>query len=66
MAGLDSFAAEPMAAPHVFQNEPGFILSPHIGGVTADAFVKMGVAAATNTLAVLAGFGRHRLSHLEA
>lgn len=53
MAALDSFAAEPMTAPHIFHNQPGFILSPHIGGVTSDAYVNMGVAAARNTLAVL-------------
>jgi len=53
-AGLDSFAVEPMTAGHPFQGEPGFILSPHIGGVTSDAFVNMGVAAATNVLDVLA------------
>jgi len=53
MAALDSFAVEPMAAPHIFHNQPGFILSPHIGGVTSDAYVNMGVAAANNTLAVL-------------
>ena len=29
------------------------MLSPHIGGVTADAYVKMGVAAAKNALGVL-------------
>jgi len=44
-AGLDSFAIEPMAAPHPFQGEPRIVLSPHIGGVTADAYVKMGLAA---------------------
>lgn len=53
MAGLDSFSVEPMCAPHIFHHEPGFILSPHIGGVTSDAYVNMGVAAAKNTLAVL-------------
>jgi len=53
MAGLDSFAVEPMTAPHIFHGQPGFILSPHIGGVTSDAYVNMGVAAAQNTLAVL-------------
>ena len=53
-AGLDSFATEPMVAPHPFQEEPRIVLSPHIGGVTADAYVKMGVAAARNALAVLA------------
>jgi D-3-phosphoglycerate dehydrogenase len=29
-------------------------LSPHIGGVTTDAYVNMGVAAARNVLDVLA------------
>jgi D-3-phosphoglycerate dehydrogenase len=54
-AGLDSFAVEPMTAPHPFHGEPRITLSPHIGGVTADAYVKMGVAAAQNALAVLNG-----------
>ena len=53
MAGLDSFAVEPMTVPHIFHGQPGFILSPHIGGVTADAYVKMGVGAVRNALAVL-------------
>ena len=52
-AGLDSFAVEPMTAGHPFQREPRFILSPHIGGVTSDAYVNMGVGAARNALAVL-------------
>lgn len=54
-AGLDSFAVEPMLAPHPFHGESRIVLSPHIGGVTADAYVKMGVAAARNALAVLRG-----------
>lgn len=54
-AGLDSFAVEPMGPGHPFQGEPRITLSPHIGGVTADAYVKMGVAAAKNALAVLNG-----------
>ncbi|HET6829369.1 MAG TPA: NAD(P)-dependent oxidoreductase [Ramlibacter sp.] len=53
-AGLDSFAVEPMTVPHPFHGEPNVILSPHIGGVTVDAYVNMGVAAARNVLAVLA------------
>ena len=53
-AGLDSFAVEPMTAPHPFHDEERIVLSPHIGGVTADAYVKMGVAAAKNALTVLA------------
>lgn len=52
-AGLDSFAVEPMKAPHPFHGHPRITLSPHIGGVTADAYVKMGVGAARNALAVL-------------
>ena len=52
-AGLDSFAVEPMAAGHPFQGEPNIVLSPHIGGVTSDAYVNMGVGAARNVLAVL-------------
>jgi hypothetical protein len=56
--GLDSFAVEPMPVPHPFQGERGFILSPHIGGVTHDAYVHMGVGAARNVLAVLAESGQ--------
>ncbi|MGE0315365.1 MAG: NAD(P)-dependent oxidoreductase [Lautropia sp.] len=52
-AGLDSFAVEPMTAGHPFHGEHRITLSPHIGGVTADAYVKMGVAAARNVLNVL-------------
>lgn len=52
-AGLDSFAVEPMGVGHIFHGEPRITLSPHIGGVTADAYVKMGVGAARNALAVL-------------
>ncbi len=52
-AGLDSFAVEPIIANHPFQHQPGFILSPHIGGVTSDAYVNMGLGAARNALAVL-------------
>ena len=53
-AGLDSFAVEPMVQGHPFQQQPGFILSPHIGGVTSDAYVNMGVAAVRNLLEVVA------------
>jgi len=54
-AGLDSFAVEPMNAPHPFHGEARIVLSPHIGGVTSDAYVKMGIAAASNALAVING-----------
>ncbi|MCA0326080.1 MAG: 3-phosphoglycerate dehydrogenase [Proteobacteria bacterium] len=52
-AGLDSFAVEPMIANHPFQGQERIVLSPHIGGVTSDAYVNMGVGAARNLLAVL-------------
>ena len=54
-AGLDSFTVEPMTNPHIFHGQPRIVLSPHIGGVTADAYVKMGVAAAQNVLAAING-----------
>ncbi|PIF73636.1 D-3-phosphoglycerate dehydrogenase [Variovorax sp. 54] len=53
MAGLDSFAVEPMAPGHPFQGDKHIVLSPHIGGVTRDAYVNMGVGAAKNLLQVL-------------
>jgi D-3-phosphoglycerate dehydrogenase len=52
-AGLDSFAIEPMTAPHPFHGQERIVLSPHIGGVTAEAYVKMGMAAVRNALGVL-------------
>ncbi|MBL0419264.1 3-phosphoglycerate dehydrogenase [Ramlibacter sp. AW1] len=52
-AGLDSFAVEPMKVPHPFQGEPNIVLSPHVGGVTSDAYVNMGVGAARNVVEVL-------------
>ncbi|MCI1004395.1 hydroxyacid dehydrogenase [Herbaspirillum sp. C7C8] len=52
-AGLDSFEKEPFTAPHPLQNVGNAILSPHIGGVTADAYIAMGTGAASNVLAIL-------------
>lgn len=63
-AGLDSFAQEPVMAPHIFHGQPGFILSPHIGGVTSDAYVNMGVAAARNTLDALAAHNNQPMETL--
>jgi D-3-phosphoglycerate dehydrogenase / 2-oxoglutarate reductase len=54
-AGLDSFEEEPLASGHPFQGEPRLVLSPHVGGVTREAYVKMGVAAVRNALAILQG-----------
>jgi len=52
-AGLDSFEKEPFAAPHPLQQVGNVVLSPHIGGVTEDAYIAMGTGAADNVLAVL-------------
>jgi D-3-phosphoglycerate dehydrogenase / 2-oxoglutarate reductase len=52
-AGLDSFQVEPFVPDHPFTQIPNVILSPHIGGVTDDAYIGMGVGAAQNVLAVL-------------
>lgn len=52
-AGLDSFESEPPPADHLLRNTPNLVMSPHIGGVTSDAYVNMGVAAANNIIDVL-------------
>lgn len=52
-AGLDTFASEPPPADLPMRGVPGVIMTPHIGGVTGDAYRNMGVAAAKNILSVL-------------
>lgn len=52
-AGLDAFVPEPLVGEHQYRGVANAILSPHIGGVSEDAYVNMGVAAARNVLAVL-------------
>jgi D-3-phosphoglycerate dehydrogenase len=51
-AGLDAFTPEPLVGEHPYRTVDNAILSPHIGGVSEDAYVNMGVAAAQNVLAV--------------
>lgn len=53
-AALDSFETEPLSPTHPFVNVSNVILSPHVGGVSDAAYVKMGEGAAANVLAVLA------------
>ncbi|MDQ3216016.1 MAG: 3-phosphoglycerate dehydrogenase [Pseudomonadota bacterium] len=65
-AGLDSFAVEPMTTPHPFQGEARITLSPHVAGVTAEAHVTMGIAAASNALAVINAPTRPIPRHLAA
>jgi len=57
-AGLDSFQYEPLVGEHLYRDIPNVVLSPHIGGVTADAYVAMGVGAARNILDVLGARNR--------
>lgn len=54
-AGLDAFAGEPLVGDHRYRDVPGTLLTPHVGGVSEDAYVNMGTAAAANVLAVLSG-----------
>ena len=53
-AGLDSFTPEPLVGDHQYRNAANVILSPHVGGVSEDAYINMGVGAARNILEVLA------------
>ena len=52
-AGLDAFDPEPLVGDHVFRSAANVILSPHIGGVSVDAYVNMGTAAARNIREIL-------------
>ncbi len=52
-AGLDAFTPEPLKGEHAWRDVKRTILTPHVGGVSEDAYVKMGVGAARNILAVL-------------
>ncbi len=58
-AGLDCFAQEPVTTPGPLNALENVICSPHIGGVTADAYVNMGTAAARNILNELCGEPQH-------
>lgn len=53
-AGLDSFKVEPYDGAHEFSSLAEAILTPHVAGVTEDAYVGMGTGAAQNILDELA------------
>ncbi|RYH06564.1 hydroxyacid dehydrogenase [Tropicimonas sp. IMCC6043] len=54
-AGLDSFATEPPAADHPFWDVSTLVVTPHIGGVTAQASARVGVTAVQGIFDVLEG-----------
>lgn len=53
-AGLDSFKQEPPEIGHPFFGHPQIILTPHVGGVSTDAYINMGRGAAHNVVETLA------------
>ena len=52
-AGLDAFRHEPLTGDHPWRAVRNVVLTPHVGGVSEDAYVNMGTAAARNVLDVL-------------
>ena len=54
VSGLYSFQQEPLPENHPFYTERNIVLTPHIGGVTTDAYVNMGLTSVRNLLGHLA------------
>lgn len=54
-AGIDVFAAEPVAADNPLLGLSSVILSPHMAGVTVEATARSGRAAVSNILSVFDG-----------
>ena len=54
-AALDTFANEPLHAESPLRLLPNVVLSPHVAGQTAEALVKVGLAAADAILDELSG-----------
>lgn len=54
-AGLDTFTEEPPKQLALLANAGKTVLSPHVGGVTEESFVRMGVAATKGIMRILAG-----------
>ncbi|WP_085032939.1 hydroxyacid dehydrogenase [Ensifer aridi] len=67
-AGLDTFQTEPPAADHPFWKHQKIVVTPHIGGVTREANVRVGVDAVEGILAVVEGrpLGRERIVNFRA
>ncbi len=54
-AGVDVFDPEPPTAALRLLRAPNVVLSPHVGGVTRETLVRIGMAAASNVSEYLAG-----------
>ena len=54
-AGLDTFAKEPAAPDHPFWSDLRLVVTPHIGGVTSAANLRVGIDAAQAIVDFLAG-----------
>ncbi|WP_179378832.1 hydroxyacid dehydrogenase [Jannaschia marina] len=52
-AALDTFETEPLGADHPFKDVPNLILTPHIGGVTAEANARVSEMTARRVAAHL-------------
>lgn len=52
-AGLDTYATEPPERDNPLWKMPNVILSPHIGGVTEESFVRMGMESVNHIMSVL-------------
>ena len=61
-AGLDVFDQEPLPEGHPLGAEPNVVLTPHSGGVTAEALERGLQMAVDNVIATLAGENRNRVN----
>ena len=61
-AGLDVFDQEPLPEGHPLGAEPNVVLTPHSGGVTAEALERGLQMAVDNVFATLAGENRNRVN----